>query len=186
MWLIVGLGNPGSDYEWTRHNCGFLVVDELARRADRSLRTPEAQSLTCRVTIGSVEALLVKPQTWMNLSGGAVASLVAKYGIEAPERVLVISDDLALPLGRIRIRREGSAGGHNGLKSVMAGLGSSAFPRVRIGISPEHKVADTRHFVLAQFSRSERVVLGEVVATAAEAIEVLLNRGIEESMSEYN
>lgn len=186
MWLIVGLGNPGSEYEWTRHNCGFVVLEELARRAGRTIRTPEAQSLTCRVTIGSVDALLAKPQTWMNLSGNAVAGLVTKYGIEAPGRVLVVSDDLALPLGRIRIRREGSAGGHNGLKSVMASLGSSAFPRVRIGISPEHKVADTRHFVLAPFSRAERVVLGEAVAAAADAIDVILNRGIEESMSEYN
>ncbi|MEY4168729.1 MAG: hypothetical protein RIR52_2553 [Acidobacteriota bacterium] len=186
MWLIVGLGNPGPEYEWTRHNCGFLVIDELARRAGRSVRTPESQSLTARVTIGTTDAILVKPLTWMNLSGVAVAGLVPRHGVSAPEEVLVISDDLALPLGRIRIRREGSAGGHNGLKSITARLGSAAFPRLRVGISPEHRIADTKNFVLGEFTKSERVQLAEVVARAADAVEVLLNQGIEVSMSKYN
>ena len=190
MWLIVGLGNPGPEYEWTRHNCGFLVVDELARRAGREVRTPEAQSLTVRVTIGKAESLLVKPLTWMNLSGVAVAALVRKYDIVSPDNVLVISDDLALTIGRIRIRREGSAGGHNGLKSVIAKLGSPDFPRLRVGISPppvpENYRPDTRDFVLAKFTRSERQVLEDVVARAADAVEVLLNEGIAVSMSKYN
>ena len=186
MWLIVGLGNPGPSYEWTRHNCGFLVVDELAARAGKVVRTPEAQSLTTRVTIGTVDALLVKPQTFMNLSGVAVAALVAKHRITSPTQVLVISDDLALPFGRIRIRRDGSAGGHNGLKSIIEKLGSPAFPRVRVGIAPDHPLQSTRDFVLTEFPRGERSQLAKTVALAAEAIEVLLNRGIEESMSKYN
>lgn len=186
MWLIVGLGNPGPKYEWTRHNCGFLVVDELAARAGKTVRTPESQSLTTRVTIGGVEALLVKPQTFMNLSGVAVASLVSRHGIEAPGKVLVISDDLALPLGRLRIRRDGSAGGHNGLKSIIEKLGSPAFPRLRIGIAPDHPLSNTRDFVLTEFGRSDRVTLTATIDVAVEAIEVLLNRGIEESMSKYN
>jgi len=186
VWLIVGLGNPGPKYEWTRHNCGFMLVDELARRAGKVIRTPEAQSLTARVTIGSTDALLVKPQTWMNLSGVAVAALVRKHSIVAPGEVLVISDDLALSIGRMRIRRDGSAGGHNGLKSIIEKLGSQQFPRLRIGIAPEHQLADTRDFVLGEFSKPERATLAVTVAEAADAVEVLLNSGIEESMSKYN
>jgi len=186
VWLIVGLGNPGPKYEWTRHNCGFILIDELARRTGREVRTPESQSLTARVRIGDEEALLVKPQTFMNLSGVAVAALVAKHGITAPGRVLVISDDLSLPVGRIRIRRDGSAGGHNGLKSIIEKLGSQSFPRLRIGIAPAHPIRDTKDFVLAEFTKSERAALETTIGAAAEAVEVLLNRGIEESMSKYN
>lgn len=186
MWLIVGLGNPGPKYEWTRHNCGFLVVDELARREGKTIRTPEGQALTARAAIGDVPVLLVKPQTYMNLSGVSVAALVRKYTITAPGRVLAISDDLALPFGRIRIRREGSAGGHNGLKSIIEKLGSNQFPRLRVGIAPDHPLAETRDFVLAEFSRQERSSLPETIDQAADAVEVLLTQGIEQSMSKYN
>jgi len=132
------------------------------------------------------EAILVKPQTFMNLSGVAVSALVRKHEISAPSRVLVISDDLALPIGRIRIRREGSAGGHNGLKSIIEKLGSQSFPRLRIGIAPAHPIRETKDFVLAEFTKAERAVLAETIETAADAVEVLLNRGIDESMSKYN
>ena len=186
MWLIAGLGNPGAKYEWTRHNCGFLVIDELARRNGREVRTPECQSLTARVVIGGEQALIVKPQTFMNLSGVAVADLIEKHRIAAPGRLLVISDDLALPFGRLRLRREGSAGGHNGLKSIIEKIGSSQFPRVRFGIAPDHPLASTKDFVLAEFTRQERAALAEAVSHAADAIEVLLSCGIEQSMSQYN
>ncbi len=186
MWLIVGLGNPGPKYEWTRHNCGFILIDELARRAGREVRTPELQSLTTKVTIGESDALLVKPQTFMNLSGVAVAALKAKHSVDSPARILVISDDLSLAVGRIRIRREGSAGGHNGLKSIIEKLGSQSFPRLRIGIAPAHPIRETKDFVLAEFTKAERAVLAETIETAADAVEVLLNRGIDESMSKYN
>jgi len=186
MWLIVGLGNPGQKYEWTRHNCGFMVVDELARRAGREVRVSECQALTTRVNIGGRDSLLVKPQTFMNLSGVAVACLKDKYEIEDLSSILVLSDDLALPFGKIRIRKQGSAGGHNGLKSVIAKLGSQQFPRIRMGIAPEHQVDDSREFVLTDFPRKDRDELAEMVARAADAAEDVLTAGIAVAMSKYN
>lgn len=186
MWLIAGLGNPGPKYELTRHNCGFLVIDELARRTGREVRTPECQALTARATIGGQALLLVKPQTFMNLSGTAVSGLMSRYHVADPTRVLVISDDLALPFGRIRIRRQGSAGGHNGLKSMIARLNTQEFPRIRMGIAPEHPVADTASFVLAEFPRKDREALKLMVETASDAIEDILTIGIADAMSKYN
>ena len=186
MILIVGLGNPGPQYEWTRHNCGFFVIDELARRAGIEVRTRECQALTGRARIFDNQVLLVKPQTFMNLSGVAVAQLKEKYEVERAADIFVISDDLALPMGRIRLRRDGGAGGHNGLKSVIAKLGTQDFPRLRIGIAPEHPVADTAAFVLAEFPRRERDALTESVARAADAAEVLCQEGIEKAMSKFN
>lgn len=184
MQLIVGLGNPGAQYERTRHNVGFLVIDELARRAGREVRTPEGQSLTARVRIGGKDALLVKPQTFMNLSGVAVAALNFKHGItDAP---LVISDDAALPFGKLRIRPSGSAGGQNGLKSVIEKLGHQNFPRLRFGIAPDHPIKDLNRFVLEDFSRAERESLSEIVSRAADAVETILNDGIAAAMSKYN
>ncbi len=186
MWLIVGLGNPGAQYEATRHNCGFLVADELARRAGREVRVKECQALTARARIGDAEALLVKPQTFMNLSGVAVAGLFAKYEIGGAARVLVVSDDFALPFGKLRVRREGSAGGNNGLKSVIAKLGTQGFPRIRMGIAPEHPIRDAAAFVLEEFSRAERDPLAEMVTRAADAVEVILTKGIAQAMAGFN
>jgi PTH1 family peptidyl-tRNA hydrolase len=186
MWLIVGLGNPGAEYEWTRHNCGFLVIDELARRAGREPRTLECQALTARATLGGHEVLLVKPRTFMNLSGAAVAGLKAKYDIADAGRVLLISDELALPFGSIRIRPKGSAGGQNGLKSVIAKLGTQEFPRVRLGIAPDHPIRDASDFVLSEFPRKDREALAELTARAADAVEAILTTGIAEAMSKYN
>jgi PTH1 family peptidyl-tRNA hydrolase len=186
MWLIIGLGNPGPKYEWTRHNCGFMVIDELARRAGRELRAPECQALTARATIGQEEVLLVKPQTFMNLSGIAVAALKKKYEIEDLSSILVISDDLALPFGRIRIRQKGGAGGQNGLKSIIEKLGAQDFPRVRLGIAPDHPVTDASDYVLSEFPKKDRDALAEVVARAADAVEAVLTTGVAEAMSKYN
>ncbi len=186
MWLIVGLGNPGAQYEWTRHNCGFLVIDELARRAGREVRTRQCQALTSRARLGAVEALLAKPQTFMNLSGAAVKALVEKHGIASAASVLVISDDLALPFGRLRIRREGSAGGQKGLKSVIAQLGTQSFPRLRLGIGPDHPMTDAATFVLTEFPRRDREALADMVTRAADAVEVILTTGIAEAMAKYN
>lgn len=186
MWLIVGLGNPGAQYELTRHNCGFLVIDELARRSGREVRLRECQALTAKVTTGGTESLLCKPQTFMNLSGVAVRELMAKYEIASPAQVLVISDDFALPFGRLRIRPKGSAGGHNGLKSIIARLSTQEFPRLRMGIAPDHPLSDPAAFVLAEFSRAERQALPEFVTQAADAVEVVLTKGIAEAMSHYN
>jgi peptidyl-tRNA hydrolase, PTH1 family len=174
MFLIVGLGNPGEKYERTRHNCGFLVIDELAHRTNCVIKIREGQSLTAKATIGGIEARLVKPQTFMNLSGVAVAAL------------MIISDDAALPLGKIRLRREGSAGGQNGLKSIIKEIGTPSFARLRLGIAPEHPIQNLADFVLSEFSKSEREMLHEVIRTAADAVEVLLQDGIAEAMSKYN
>ena len=186
MWLIVGLGNPGAKYEFTRHNCGFLVVDELARRAGCIVRTPECQALTAKVSVGGQQVLIAKPQTFMNLSGAAVVALKQKYEISDLSRILLISDDLALPFGNLRIRPKGSAGGQNGLKSVIAKLGSQEFPRLRLGIAPDHPIGDAAEFVLAEFSKKDRDALANMVALAADAVEVILTKGIAEAMSQYN
>jgi PTH1 family peptidyl-tRNA hydrolase len=185
MFLIIGLGNPGEKYERTRHNCGFWVVDELARRAGRDVRTPECQSLTTKANIGGTETLLVKPQTFMNLSGVAVAALMKKHDITA-DRILIISDEAALPLGKLRLRLEGSAGGQNGLKSIIKEIGTQRFARLRIGIAPDHPVSNLSDFVLSDFSKSERVRVDETIVQAADAVEVLLQSGIAEAMSKYN
>jgi len=186
MWLIVGLGNPGPKYEWTRHNCGFLVIDELARRAGREIRTPECQALTARALIDGQQALLAKPQTFMNLSGAAVAGLKQKHEVADPAKILVISDDLALPFGKLRIRPKGSAGGQNGLKSIIAKLGTQEFPRLRLGIAPEHPIGNASDFVLGEFPKKDRDALAEQVTQAADAVAVILTKGIVEAMSKYN
>jgi peptidyl-tRNA hydrolase, PTH1 family len=186
MWLIVGLGNPGPKYEWTRHNCGFMVVDELARRGRKEIKAPECQALTARSTIGAEEALLVKPQTFMNLSGVAVGALKKKYEIKENSSILVISDDLALPFGRIRIRAEGSAGGQKGLKSIIEKLGGQDFPRARLGIAPEHPINDAADFVLSEFPKKDRDALAQIVARAADAVEAILTTGVANAMSKYN
>ncbi len=191
MWLIVGLGNPGEQYEWTRHNAGFMVVDELARRAGQTLRVKECQALTARVTLANQTALLVKPQTYMNLSGVAVTQLQAKYEQREaervlPERILIVTDDFALPFGKLRIRPEGSAGGHNGLKSLIAQLNTPKFPRLRLGIAPEHPLKNAADFVLAEFSRAEREPLKDMVERAADAVESILADGVADAMNRFN
>lgn len=185
MFLIVGLGNPGDKYERTRHNCGFLVIDELAQRAGRELRTPECQSRTTKAKLGRAETLLVKPQTFMNLSGVAVAALMKKHEIKA-DSILIISDDVALPLGQLRLRREGSAGGQNGLKSIIKEIGTQSFARLRIGVAPDYPIRNLSDFVLGEFSKGERETLNETILKAADAVEVLLQDGIAEAMSKYN
>jgi peptidyl-tRNA hydrolase, PTH1 family len=186
MWLIVGLGNPDEKYEWTRHNCGFMVIDEIARRIGRSLKLTSCQALNLQTKIGDQEVLLVKPQTYMNLSGVAVAALKEKHGVEDASSVLVLSDDFALPFGKIRIRPSGSAGGHNGLKSIIARLGTQQFPRLRLGIMPDHPIDDYEDFVLSRFPRSDRSEVENMISRAADAVEVILTKGIAQAMASYN
>lgn len=186
MWLIVGLGNPGAEYEWTRHNAGFMVIDELARRTGATVRVKECQALTARTQIGGVAALLVKPQTFMNLSGVAVAQLKSKYEVADAAQTLVITDDFALPFGKLRIRPSGSAGGHNGLKSLIARLDTQNFPRLRLGIAPDHPLSNSVDFVLTEFPRKEREALAAMVERAADAVEVILTKGIAEAMNRFN
>jgi peptidyl-tRNA hydrolase, PTH1 family len=185
--LIVGLGNPGSQYEWTRHNLGFLLVDLLARQLNAS----EIKRSECRALIGQVEiegrrVELVKPQTYMNLSGEAVACLVHKRELKISKELLVICDDLALPFGSIRLRPSGSSGGHNGLKSIIASIKTDEFIRLRIGIRPDHPISNTKSFVLDQFPQAGRAEVEKVLERSAEAIRSLLKDGVDKTMSLYN
>ena len=185
--LIVGLGNPGAEYEWSRHNLGFMLIDKLAAAADAKVNRRECRSFVGRAVIESREVKLVKPQTFMNLSGEAVACLFAKHKLQEPgERLIVISDDLAMPFGKIRIRARGSAGGHNGLKSIIASLGTSEFIRLRIGIQPEHPIEDAKRFVLDPSPRSVRAKVEKIIERSAEALRVILRDGVLKAMTEYN
>jgi peptidyl-tRNA hydrolase, PTH1 family len=185
--LIVGLGNPGKEYESTRHNLGFMLIDKLAHEESVNVNRRECSSLIGRGEIEGTRTTLVKPQTFMNLSGHAVACLLAKIETESPiEQLVVISDDLALPLGTIRIRERGSAGGHNGLKSIIASIGTPEFIRLRIGIQPEHPISDAKKFVLDSFARSERSVVEETLERSAKAIRTIIRDGALKAMSEFN
>ena len=187
MFLIVGLGNPGEEYAWTRHNLGFLLIDKLAADAGTPVKRTECRSLVGAATIEGERTRLVKPQTFMNLSGEAVACLLAKHEITEPAKSLVvISDDLALPFGTIRLRPRGSAGGHNGLKSIIAAIGSNEFVRLRIGIQPEHPVSDAKSFVLDQFRKPQRQEVDEILTRAADAVRAILRDGVAKAMSVYN
>lgn len=185
MYLIVGLGNPGDDYAQTRHNLGFMLIDKLAAEAGATVKRKDCQSLVGNATIEGERTTLVKPQTFMNLSGEAVGCLLRKAELQESS-LIVISDDLALPFGTIRLRERGSAGGHNGLKSIIGALGSPEFMRLRIGIQPEHQLSDSRKFVLAEFSRAETEQLDEILDQAAKALRAVLRDGILKAMSLYN
>ena len=187
MRLLVGLGNPGAEYEWSRHNLGFMLIDKLAHKSGIEVKRRDCRALVGRGEIEGCDVRLIKPQTYMNLSGDAVCCLLRRYKLEAPEQALiVISDDLALPLGKIRIRARGSAGGHNGLKSIIAGLGTTEFIRLRIGIQPEHPVSDSRKYVLELIPRSLRPQLEEVLERSVAAVEMILRDGILKAMAMYN
>jgi len=187
MRLIVGLGNPGNEYEWTRHNLGFMLIDKLAAEAGASVKRRECRSLVGGAVIEGERVKLAKPQTFMNLSGEAVACLIAKFDSpDAGKSLIIIGDDLALPFGTIRLRARGSAGGHNGLRSIIAALGTNEFIRLRIGIQPEHPVSDAKRFVLDEFPKAERPAVEEILERGAEAVRAVLRDGIAKAMSMFN
>jgi peptidyl-tRNA hydrolase, PTH1 family len=187
MYLIVGLGNPGEEYERTRHNLGFMLIEKLAGEEGVSVNSRECRSLTGRVQLEGKLVKLIKPQTYMNLSGEAVSCFANKHKTEFPsDKLIVVSDDLALPLGRIRIRERGSAGGHNGLKSVIAALGTNEFVRLRMGIQPEHPISDSKRFVLDAFAKSEREVVEEMIEQAAKAVRTIIRDGALKAMAQNN
>lgn len=185
MKLIVGLGNPGEQYRDTRHNVGFLVIDELARRWRVEGWREAFGALTARATFGGEPVLLAKPLTFMNLSGESVGALASFYKID-PADILVIVDEAALPLGRLRARREGSPGGHNGLKSVSQHLGTNAYPRLRIGVGRGDGRRDLADHVLGRFQPDEREQISAAVLRAAEAAEMFITDGIERVMNAFN
>ena len=186
IWLIAGLGNPEAKYDGTRHNAGFLAVDLLALQEHVDIKKLKFHALVGDVRLGGERCLLMKPQTMMNLSGDAVAEAANFYKIP-PERVLVLFDDISLDVGRTRVRRKGSAGGHNGIKSIIARLGSQDFPRVKIGVgakpNPQYDLAD---WVLSRFTKEELEQLHIAAEHACESIALMVNGKIDEAMNRYN
>jgi PTH1 family peptidyl-tRNA hydrolase len=184
-WLIVGLGNPGTSYERTRHNLGFMLVDRLAREAQTQIKRDECRTLIGRAVIENQTVELAKPQTYMNLSGESVSCLLSKPD-RAVEKLVVISDDLALPLGTIRLRTKGSHGGQNGLRSIIDCLRTNEFIRLRIGIMPEHPISNTKNFVLENFAKSEIETVENILERSADAIRSVVSEGIEKAMAKFN
>jgi peptidyl-tRNA hydrolase, PTH1 family len=185
-WLICGLGNPGPRYEKTPHNLGFLAVDRLAERHQIRISRPEANSLVGLGEICGISVVLQKPQTFMNVSGPALKSLLQKYGI-SKDRLVLVYDDLDLPWTGVRIRPSGSSGGHNGVKSVIESLGGEQnFPRVRLGIDPGHPLTNGAEFVLAPFKKKELEDLEEWLDFSSQAIESILADGVEKAMTRFN
>jgi len=183
--LIVGLGNPGPQYELTPHNLGFLVIDRLAARHDIRVARPEAKALVGVGTIEGTDVLLAKPQTFMNLSGPAVKGLMDKYEI-GPTDLLLVYDELDIPWTGLRIRPKGSAGGHNGVKSVIQTLGTDEFARLRLGIHPGHPVRDGAGFVLSPLKKAQLEDVEELLDHTAQAVESILAEGVEKSMTRFN
>ena len=185
-WLIVGLGNPGGQYDNTRHNAGFAVADELARRGGFAIQRVKFKALTAAAQVGGQGVLVMKPTTYMNLSGEAVGEAARFYKL-SPDHVLVISDDVDLPLGKLRLRTGGSAGGHNGLKSIIQHLGSEQFPRLKVGVGgkphPDYDLAD---WVLGKLQGEDKKVMDETVQRAADAVECLLRDGPQKAMNQFN
>ena len=184
-WLIVGLGNPGAAYEQTRHNLGFMLVEWLARETNSLIKRDECRALLGRAEIENQTVELVKPQTYMNLSGESLSCLMKKPGRDA-NRLIVITDDLALPLGKIRLRPKGSAGGHNGLKSIISCLRTEEFIRLRIGIQPEHPLSDAKRFVLERFSKADFETVEKVLEESADAVRAVIRDGVDKAMAQFN
>ena len=185
-WLVVFLGNPGLKYEGTRHNAGFMTADAFAKAHGLSINRARFRALTATCELGEEKLLLMKPQTYMNLSGEAAAQAARFYKIP-PQRVLVVSDETALPIGKLRVRTKGSAGGHNGLKSVVASLGTEDFPRIRLGVgAPPHPDYDMADWVLSSFKNQDAEDMAKAAARAAEAVECYILRGPERAMNLYN
>ncbi len=184
MYLIVGLGNPGLSYRKTRHNAGFQALDALAERLGVRIRTKGFSALYGEGRIGTERVVLVKPQTYMNLSGDAVQSLMHFYKL-APDRLIVLYDDIDLPTGSLRIRANGSAGSHNGMRSVISCVGSENFPRIRIGVGKDESLV-LRDYVLKRPSKAEQQTLSEVFENAADAAELIVSGNIAEAQAKYN
>lgn len=185
-WIVAFLGNPGTDYECTRHNAGFMAGDVFAETHDVKINKSKFRALTASCTVGDDKVLLMKPQTYMNLSGEAVAQAASFYKIK-PEHVIVLSDEMSLPIGKIRVRSSGSAGGHNGLKNIIAELGTEAFPRIRIGVgAPPSVDYDMKDWVLGHFTGKDLDDMHQSTSRAAAAAEYYILHGCSETMNKFN
>jgi PTH1 family peptidyl-tRNA hydrolase len=184
--LIVGLGNPGIEYQFTPHNMGFLVVDRIAGERGVEIRNRQCRALTARIQVGDEPVLLAKPETYMNLSGLSVRELVAEYEVKPEADLIVIQDELDFPLGTLRIHTQRSSAGHNGIESIIGALGTQDFLRIRIGVAPERKVEDGERYLLAPFRKTDLAVVEGMIDTAAEAVKVILMEGPAAAMNRFN
>ena len=186
MFIIVGLGNPSKEYEGTRHNAGFEVIDRISDKYNISVDTKKHRALIGKGIIGGQKVILAKPQTFMNLSGESVRSLLDYYKVDEEQELIVIYDDISLDNGQIRIRAKGSAGGHNGIKNIIAHLGGQVFPRVKVGVGEKPSKYDLADYVLGHFSKEEEKIMAESRKTAVKAIETILAEDIDKAMNLYN
>jgi len=185
MRLIVGLGNPGPEYEWTPHNVGFLAVDRMAERAGVRVTRSEAKARVGRGKLAGQEVILAKPQTMMNLSGVSVGMLLNRYECD-PRELIVLVDEVDLPWGTLRIRERGRAGTHNGMKSVVRALGTGEFIRIRMGVGPEKVWGELKDYILCPMGRAEREIAMQMAQEAAEAVELILTEGVSKAMTRFN
>ena len=191
MKLIAGLGNPGIEYQFTPHNAGFLAVDRIAERSGVQLANRRCKALTATARVAGQEVLLAKPETFMNLSGNSVAALLNEFELDASKDLIVLYDDLALPMGTIRIRERGSSGGHNGVKSISGVLGTEDWIRIRIGVGKQTPAGEPvnaggKDYLLSPMRKQELAVMDEVLDRAAQAVEAVLGKGVLAAMNEFN
>jgi peptidyl-tRNA hydrolase, PTH1 family len=184
--LIVGLGNPGEEYERTPHNMGFLVVDRIASERGVEIRNRQCRALTARIQVGDEPVLLAKPETYMNLSGLSVRELVAEYEVKPEADLIVIQDELDFPLGTLRIHTRRSSAGHNGIESIIGALGTQDFLRIRMGVAPERKIEDGQSYLLSPFRKADVALVNEMIDTAVEAVKVILTEGAAAAMNRFN
>ncbi|MDU7709044.1 MAG: aminoacyl-tRNA hydrolase [Clostridium sp.] len=186
MYIIAGLGNPDRQYEGTRHNVGFEVIDTIASKYNIAVDTKKHRAFIGKGVIGGQKVILAKPQTYMNLSGESIISLVEYYKIDEEQELIVIYDDVSLGVGKLRIRAKGSAGGHNGIKNIIAHLGSEVFPRIKIGVGEKPPKYDLADYVLGHFTKAEHELMEESYGNAVHAVEMIISGEIQAAMNEYN
>lgn len=186
MYIIIGLGNPTAQYEGTRHNVGFDVIDRLGEKYNIAVDTKKHKAYIGKGMIDGQKVILVKPQTYMNLSGESVRELVDYYKVDAEEEVLVIYDDISLDVGQLRIRKKGSAGGHNGIKNIIAHLGTQVFPRIKVGVGEKPKNYDLADYVLGHFSKEDRGLVDDALKRVAGAVELMVQGEVDQAMNQFN
>jgi PTH1 family peptidyl-tRNA hydrolase len=184
--LIVGLGNPGIEYQFTPHNIGFLVVDRIAGERGVEIRNRQCRALTARIQVGDEPVLLAKPETYMNLSGLSVRELVAEYDLKPEADLIVVQDELDFPLGTLRIQTRRSSAGHNGIESIIGSLGTQDFLRIRMGVAPERKIADGQSYLLSPFRKGDLTAVDGMIETAVDAVKSILTEGAAAAMNRFN